>query len=69
MGQLERDLDDPAQLELRSRLLVERLALRLKDALLLRAARGFVAGAFCASCLSGQPGLAFGTLPAGTAFT
>jgi putative acyl-CoA dehydrogenase len=66
--QLERDLDDPDQLELRSRHLVERLALCLQAALLLRAAPTPVAEAFCNSRLSGLHGLAFGTLPAGTAF-
>jgi len=68
LRQLERDLSDSDQLELRSRMLVERLALSLQAALLLRAAPAPLAEAFCASRLAGQHGLAFGTLPAGTDF-
>jgi putative acyl-CoA dehydrogenase len=55
--------------EWRARWLVERLALVLQGALLVRHHPGPVADAFCASRLSGgsgDRGLAFGTLPPGT---
>jgi putative acyl-CoA dehydrogenase len=57
----------------RARLLVERMALALQAALLLRAATGepalgASAEAFCRSRLDDGHGLAFGTLPMGTDF-
>jgi putative acyl-CoA dehydrogenase len=61
---LQRDLADSDTLELRSRLLVERMALALQAALLVRAGNRPVADAFCESRLGGAHGLAFGTLPA-----
>ncbi|MFF2327476.1 MULTISPECIES: acyl-CoA dehydrogenase family protein [unclassified Streptomyces] len=60
-GELART-DDAA---LRSRRLVERMALVLQGSLLVRHAPAAVADAFCASRLAGDRGLAFGTLPAG----
>ncbi|WP_129843083.1 acyl-CoA dehydrogenase family protein [Streptomyces sp. RFCAC02] len=58
-------LSDLEGIEGRARLLVERLALVLQGALLVRHAPAAVADAFCASRLGGEAGLAFGTLPAG----
>jgi len=54
--------------EAEARRLVERLALALQGALLVRHAPRAVADAFCASRLGGDWGRAFGTLPAGTDF-
>jgi putative acyl-CoA dehydrogenase len=63
---LERDLaDDPAALEAGARRLVERLAVVLQGALLVRHGHPAVADAFCASRLAGDHGAAFGTLPPG----
>jgi putative acyl-CoA dehydrogenase len=47
-----------------ARLLVERMALVLQGALLVRHSPPAVADAFCASRLAREGGLAFGTLPA-----
>jgi putative acyl-CoA dehydrogenase len=62
-----------AALEVRSRSLVERMALALQASILLRAGTSpgaqAVAEAFTASRLDGDHGLAFGTLPPGTPFT
>jgi putative acyl-CoA dehydrogenase len=63
--EVQAELSDPAQLELRARRVVERLALVLQGSLLVRCAPAAVADAFCASRLAGDRGLAFGTLPAG----
>jgi putative acyl-CoA dehydrogenase len=60
--------DMSASLELRARHLVERLALALQASLLLRHSPPAIAAAFCAARLGGDGGLAFGTLPAGSAF-
>ncbi|WP_406154900.1 acyl-CoA dehydrogenase family protein [Streptomyces sp. NBC_01023] len=51
---------------LRARRLIERAALVLQGALLVRHAPPAVADAFCASRLAGDRGLAFGTLPPDT---
>jgi putative acyl-CoA dehydrogenase len=59
-------LDDVATLEVRSRAVVERLAIALQCALLLRGDAA-VADAFIGSRL-GEHGATFGTLPAGTPF-
>jgi putative acyl-CoA dehydrogenase len=56
------DLDEP---EYGARRLVERLALCLQGALLVRHSDPAVADAFCASRLGGDWGVAFGTLPRG----
>lgn len=65
MVQLERELADPAGLELRARRLVEQLALALQGALLVQHAPDYVADSFCAARLGGEAGLAYGTLPSG----
>ncbi len=59
-----RDAGAPA-VEARARWLVERMALVLQGALLVRHAPAAVADAFCAARLAGAGGLAFGTLPTG----
>jgi putative acyl-CoA dehydrogenase len=56
------DLDD---LQYRARRVVERMALALQGSLLLRHGNAAVAEAFLASRLSGDWGIAFGTLPPG----
>ena len=61
---LNQAFDDRAGLEVRSRMVVERTALALQAALLLRAGNADVAGTFCRSRLGGEHGLAFGTLSA-----
>ena len=61
---LSQAFDDRATLELRSRYVVERVALSLQAAVLLRAGNMDVARAFCSSRLEGEHGLAFGTLSA-----
>ncbi|WP_370145977.1 acyl-CoA dehydrogenase family protein [Streptacidiphilus sp. EB129] len=61
--ELRGELADSADAELRARRLVERMALVLQGALLVRHASAAVADAFCASRLAGDRGLAFGTLP------
>jgi putative acyl-CoA dehydrogenase len=62
---LSRELADRTDAELRARRLVERMALVLQGALLVRHAPAAVADAFCATRLAGDHGLAFGTLPPG----
>lgn len=61
---LERELGDPGDLEVRARRIVERMALVLQGSLLVRYSPPAVADAFCASRLGGDWGHAFGTLPA-----
>jgi putative acyl-CoA dehydrogenase len=68
VASLEAELANVADAEARARRLVERLALALQASLLVRAAPGPVADAFCASRLGGDGHLTFGTLPAGTPF-
>ena len=65
LARLRADLADPADLEHRARRVVEGLALALQASLLVRHAPPAVADAFCAARLE-HPGLAYGTLPAGT---
>jgi putative acyl-CoA dehydrogenase len=64
---VERDLaaGDPAGLQAGARRLVERLAVLLQAALLVRHGHPAVADAFCASRVAGDRGAALGTLPAG----
>jgi putative acyl-CoA dehydrogenase len=62
---LRGDLGDVGEVETRARRLVERIALVLQGALLVRHAPAAVADAFCASRLGGDWGVAFGTLPVG----
>ncbi|GII25534.1 isovaleryl-CoA dehydrogenase [Planosporangium mesophilum] len=66
--QVQADLSDPNDLEVRARRVVERLALVLQGSLLVRHGHPAVADAFCASRLSGDHGQAYGTLPAGVDF-
>jgi putative acyl-CoA dehydrogenase len=65
VADLKTSLDDPSEVEVRSRRLVEQMALALQGSLLVRYAPPAVADAFCASRLGGDWGHAFGTLPAG----
>jgi putative acyl-CoA dehydrogenase len=65
LGLLHKELSDTDQLEYRARRLVERMALVLQGALLLRHGHPAVAEAFIASRLSHDWGIAFGTLPTG----
>ena len=62
---LQRDLADESDPELRARGLVDRMALALQAALLVQHAPAAVADAFCASRLEGGGARNFGTLPAG----
>jgi putative acyl-CoA dehydrogenase len=62
---LKSDLSDFEGIEARARAIVERMALTLQAALLVRDGDAAVADAFCASRLGGDWGRAFGTLPAG----
>jgi putative acyl-CoA dehydrogenase len=65
IAEVRRELDDPGDVEVRARRIVERLALALQGSLLVRTAPAEVADAFCASRLGGDWGAAFGTLPPG----
>ncbi|SDZ29945.1 putative acyl-CoA dehydrogenase [Micromonospora pattaloongensis] len=67
--QLRAELSDRGDVEVRARRLVERLALVLQGALLVRHGHPAVADAFCASRLGGDHGQAYGTLPAGVDFS
>ena len=62
---LKADLSDFDGIESRARTIVERMALTLQGALLVRDGDPAVADAFCASRLSGDWGRSFGTLPGG----
>ncbi len=62
---LKGELSDFEAAEARARHIVERMALTLQGALLVRDGHPAVADAFCASRLAGDWGHAFGTLPAG----
>ncbi len=64
IASLQAELADVADIERRSRTLVERMALALQASLLLRAGNKDVAEAFCQSRLAGAHGYAFGTLGA-----
>jgi putative acyl-CoA dehydrogenase len=68
VAQLKDQFSDPTTLEQRARRVVERMALCLQGSLLVRSAPPAVADAFCAARLSGDAGLEYGTLPAGTDF-
>jgi putative acyl-CoA dehydrogenase len=61
---LRKDIAEVSETDARS--LVERMALVLQGALLVRHSPPAVADAFCAGRLAGQGGHAFGTLPPGT---
>lgn len=64
VNRLHADLADQSAIETRARHIVERMALALQGALLLRHSDPAVAEAFCASRLGDAGGWAFGTLPA-----
>ena len=66
VADLHAELADTADLEVRARRVVERMALALQGSLLVRHAPSAVADAFCASRLGGDGGRAFGTLPPST---
>ena len=68
VADLQRELADLSAIEVRARYIVERMALVLQGALLVRHGHPAVADAFCASRLAGEGGRAFGTLPAGIDF-
>jgi putative acyl-CoA dehydrogenase len=68
VSDLTHNMRDLAQGQGQARRLVERMALVLQGALLVRAAPPVVADAFCASRLSHDAGLAFGTLPSSINF-
>ena len=67
VGALRADLADPADVEVRARRLVERMALALQASLLIRHGHPSSADAFCAR-LSGDGGRTLGTLPRGIDF-
>jgi putative acyl-CoA dehydrogenase len=67
VGELSRELADIEDIEARARRVVERMALTFQASLMVRAAPPELASAFVASRLDGDRGLAFGTLPRGTA--
>ena len=62
-------LSDSAEMEKRSRHLVERMALALQAATLIRAGNDFVADSFCRSRLGNSGGKSFGTLSIDTPAT
>jgi putative acyl-CoA dehydrogenase len=62
---LKTELSDTDGIEGRARRIVERMAMVLQGALLVRWGHPAVADAFCASRLAGDWGRAFGTLPGG----
>ncbi len=66
--ELESQFKDPTTLEQRARRVVESMALCLQGSLLVRHGPPAVADAFCAARLTGEGGLEYGTLPAGTDF-
>jgi putative acyl-CoA dehydrogenase len=65
---LKDQFTDPTTLETRARRVVESMALCLQGSLLVRNGVACVADAFCASRLSDDGGLEYGTLPAGSDF-
>jgi putative acyl-CoA dehydrogenase len=62
------EFSDAEGLEQRARRIVERMALALQGALLVRHSPPAIADAFVASRLAGDAGLAYGTLPTGVDF-
>lgn len=64
---LERALADKHEIEAASRALVERFALALQAALLLRAGNTLVADSFCSARLAARRANCYGTLPSGIA--
>ena len=68
LGWLAQAFEDTATLELRARMVVERMALALQAAILLKGGNPVVADTFCATRLGGAQGLVYGTLPAESDF-
>jgi putative acyl-CoA dehydrogenase len=68
VGRLRAELSRGEALEVRSRYLVERMALALQASILVRAGNSLVGDAFCESRLGGAHGLCFGTLPTSVPF-
>ncbi|MDB4890739.1 MAG: putative acyl-CoA dehydrogenase [Gemmatimonadetes bacterium] len=68
VGRLRAELSRGEALEVRSRHLVERMALALQASILLRGGNDRVADAFCESRLGDAHGLCFGTLPSSASF-
>jgi putative acyl-CoA dehydrogenase len=68
LDSLQKEFTRPEELETRARRVVEKMALGLQGALLVRHAPPAVADAFCASRLERDAGLEYGTLPAGSDF-
>ncbi len=68
VARIAASLSDVPTLEVRSRHLVERLALALQAALLLRAGNQIVADTFLRTRIANEHGQAFGTLPADAPF-
>lgn len=68
IGWLNNALDDVSTLELRSRIVTERIALALQATILVKAGNTAVSDAFCASRLGGEHGLNYGTLGPQTPF-
>ncbi len=68
VAKLKDQFSDPTTLESRARRVVEGMALCLQGSLLVRNGAPAVADAFCASRLSDDGGLEYGTLPAGVDF-
>ncbi len=62
---LQHEVMNAEDAQLRARRVVEKMALALQGALLVKSGNAAVADAFCASRLAGDGGLAFGTLPPG----
>jgi putative acyl-CoA dehydrogenase len=69
IAMLQQALADVSGLEAGARHLVERMAIALQAALLLRGGDAGVAAAFCETRLAGAHGYSFGTLPASTRLT
>jgi putative acyl-CoA dehydrogenase len=65
LSALKQELSDFEDAEMRARQIVERMALTLQGALLVRHGHPAAADTFCASRLRGEWGHAFGTLPSG----
>lgn len=68
IGNIERELADTSNIELRARRIVENLGLALQASILLQHGNPAVSEAFCASRLAGEQRLVLGTLPVGTDF-
>ncbi len=63
---IENELRDADNLEFRARRVVEKLALALQAAVLLKTAPNYISDAFCNLRLADDKNLSFGTLPVGT---